>query len=136
MKWKVSMAHNRLRSHSLACVALATMAVTVALAWFMVATAGRARLTYGRYLKLRKGMTTAEVEALLGPPTSDVTPVPEPGLDDGYPADAVHKFWDGDGRAVVVIFDGQGRVLDAEFRHSDLDDSPGLLDRLRDLLWP
>jgi hypothetical protein len=135
-KREASMAHRGLRSRALASVALATLAMAVALAWFMVATGGKARLTYGRYLKLRKGMTRVEVEGILGSPGSDEEPIAIPGLDDGYPVDAQRKRWDDGDRYLKVVFDSQGRLLGAEFKDGDLDNPPGLLDRVRDLLWP
>lgn len=87
---------------------------------------GCSRLTRDNLFKLKKGMTTSEVEAILGRPTSITSPVPiaAPNASSGYPfvtkdkdAKTLWKYEEG-GRAreggveFWIWFDDKGKLLD------------------------
>jgi hypothetical protein len=82
-------------------------------------------LTEGNVRRLRPGMTLAEVEALLGGPTSDTFEMPP-----DYRAFRWQREWREGGNSVVVQFFANGHVMSAAGRGRP---QPGPLARLR--LW-
>jgi hypothetical protein len=65
------------------------------------------------YMKIRKGMTLAEVEAILGP-AGDYTTGPTTSVRDGWYG-AGDKEWITDNGAISVWFDSQGKIIDKDF---------------------
>jgi hypothetical protein len=106
------------------------------------------RLARGRLIdrehcdRIKKGMTQAEVEAVLGAPPGDYAA--RPGFVVGVEREGDNQgprseTWRADGAQLRVVFDGQGKVQGKVYILATVTREPSLAERVRDWfrgLWP
>jgi outer membrane protein assembly factor BamE (lipoprotein component of BamABCDE complex) len=125
------------RTRRLLLIALPAVAVVVA-AWLRWP---RTAITRENAAKVKEGMTRAEVEAILGGPARNETTERDGWFvtlmrswvvvwNDRTPASAFSRSWTGHACAILVAFDGDGRVVQVRLTNV-LATGGGPLDRLR-----
>jgi hypothetical protein len=121
-------------------VALAGLAV-VGAAGVVVLSSRPSQVTLENCQRIREGMTRFDVELILGGPPGDYRTKPTwagshgQTIEDDMRASCVYDdgqvaHWNGDGFSVVVLYDGDGRVLYADSEHVGVG-TPSVLDTWR-----